>query len=253
MAESVKPDIRRFPDLESLSKAAAQSIEEVANAAIENKGRFSLVLSGGNTPRTLYRLLSTDYGDRISWSSTHLFWGDERYFPNDHPKSNYTMAQQTLISNLPIPAQNIHPVPTEIKTPEEAAASYEKHLRRFFNVTTHGNNSTFDLLLLGVGEDGHTASLFPGSHVLNEDERWVVSVNAPSTYKTRERITLTLPVINRAEKVFFLVSGIKKERVVKAVLRDVEAAKKYPAAMVQPKKELVWFLDKGAASELHTY
>ncbi|MFQ5801121.1 MAG: 6-phosphogluconolactonase [Candidatus Hydrothermarchaeales archaeon] len=250
MAKSLSPDIRKFPNLESLSRAAANVIVETVHGAIANKGRFTLALSGGNTPRTLYSLLASKYRDKIPWASVHLFWGDERYVPKDHKESNYAIVYQTLISKLSIPPQNLHPIPIEMENPEKTAASYEEHLREFFQFSkTDESSQTFDLIILGVGEDGHTASLFSGNPVLAERGRWVASVLAPSTYQTRQRITLTLPVINRAETVFFLVSGTKKKEVVNAILKDQETAKKlYPAAMVRPKGRAVWFLDAEAAS-----
>lgn len=249
MAKSVKPEIRSYPDVDSLNKAAAESIVDTARAAIGEKGRFTLALSGGSTPRALYSLLASGYADQIPWASVHLFWGDERYVPKDHPESNYKTAYQTLISRLPIPPQNLHPIPIELETPEKTAASYEGRLREFFQIPKTGETSTtFDLVLLGIGEDGHTASLFSGDPVLAERGRWVAAVRAPPTYQTRQRITLTLSAINKAENVFFVVSGAAKKAVVKQILEDREVAGRlYPAAMVRPKGRVVWFLDAEAA------
>ncbi|MFQ5975235.1 MAG: 6-phosphogluconolactonase [Candidatus Hydrothermarchaeales archaeon] len=243
MAESVKPEIKEFQNLDSLSIAAAEEIVETAREAVSEKGRFSLVLAGGNTPSTLYRLLATEYADRMPWSSTHLFWGDERYVSKDHPESNYKMAYQTLISKLSIPIQNVHPIPTEMGNAERDATSYEEELRGFFSASKRGEHNAFDLILLGVGEDGHTASLFPENPVLEEKQKWVASILAPPIYKTQQRITITLPIINKAKKVFFLVSGNNKRKVVKAVLEDQDTSGKlYPAGLIRPKGELVWFL-----------
>lgn len=243
MVKPIEQDIRKFPDLESLSRAAAEAIFETACEAVSMKGCFSLALAGGNTPRITYRILADEYSDKIPWSSTHLFWGDERYVPKNHPDSNYTMAYQTLISKLPIPAQNIHPIPTEMENPGKVAVSYEKLLRGFFQNTKA--DSVFDLILLGMGDDGHTASLFPGDPVLEEKEKWVNAVFAPPIYKTCQRITFTLPLINSAENVFFLVSGAKKKGVLKSIIEESDVAiKKYPAAMIRPKCKKIWFVDK---------
>ena len=243
MAESVKPEIWRFKDLDSLSRTAADEVVKTAHNEVAEKGRFSLALAGGDTPSTLYRLLATEYEDRMPWSSTHLFWGDERYVSKDHPESNYKMAYQRLISKLSIPPQNVHPIPTESGDAKRDAVLYENELREFFAVASGGKQNVFDLILLGVGEDGHTASLFPGNPVLEEKQRWVASTLAPPNYQTQPRITFTLPLINSAKKIFFLVSGEDKRNVVKTILEDPDdSGMLYPAGLIRPKGELVWFL-----------
>lgn len=246
MIRSVRPKVRFYPNLDKASRAVAENLVVMAQAVVREKGRFTLVLAGGNTPRHLYTLLASAYSDRIPWSSIHLFWSDERYVPKTHPNSNFAMVFDTLISKVSIPSQNVHRILTETESPEKAAATYEELLREFFpDEATH----TFDLTLLGMGEDGHTASLFPNTPVLEERERWVSVVTASPTARSHTRITLTLPVINKANSVFFLVSGVRKMVVVKSILKDYEAASRlYPAAMVHPAGRLVWFVADSKAA-----
>lgn len=186
-----------FPGIGEMSRAAAILISRLAGDRVEKNGRFTLVLSGGRTPRVLYEMLSASpFLDEIPWEETHLFWGDERFVPRDHPQSNYLMAQSALISRVPLPTENVHPVPVEEGTLGEAASTYEEHLRGFLGVPFGAPpNPSFDVVLLGMGADGHTASLFPGDPVLEERERWVASLRAPEGYQARDRVTLTLPVM----------------------------------------------------------
>lgn len=248
----IGPEIKVYSDLNAASRALAESLVDIARSAIAEKGYFTLALAGGNTPRHLYNLLANEYIEQISWAAVHIFWGDERYVPQDHPDSNFAMAFDTLISKIPAPTENIHPIPTEIEPPEKAAASYEQYLRKFFHSSVEDvTTPTFDLILLGVGDDGHTASLFPNASVLKERERWVTLVDAPPTAKISHRITLTFSVINRANYAFFLVSGDKKKMVVRSILNNFEAASEfYPAAMVHPKIKNVWFVDSEATGTI---
>lgn len=243
------PEIKVYYDLNAASRALAESLVDIARSAIAEKGYFTLALAGGNTPRYLYNLLATEYIDQISWAAVHFFWLDERYVPQDHPDSNFAMAFDTLISKVPIPPENIHPIPTEIEPLEKAAALYEQYLRKFFHSSEEDvTTSIFDLILLGVGDDGHTASLFPNDSILKERKRWVTVVNAPHTAKISHRITLTFSIVNRANYAFFLVSGDKKKMVVRSILNDFKVASKlYPAAMVHPRIMSVWFIDSEAA------
>jgi 6-phosphogluconolactonase len=246
-------NIRIFPDLSSLSKAAADHIRELARAAIQARGRFSLVLSGGSTPKMTYDLLTQA---ELDWTRIHAFFGDERCVPPDHPDSNYRMARQTLLDHVPIPDENVHRMRGEI-SPERAAAEYEQTLRDFFHAAgakrgskLHDPNS-FDLVLLGLGEDGHTASLFPGSPALQEKERWVVAIphdGPPPPQVTR--ISLTLPVINAAAQVNFLVAGEKKADILKCVLAAPSTSHPMlPAQMVHPSSgNLHWLIDRAAKS-----
>lgn len=226
-----------FIDRKKLFEELCSLISGTAEEAIADKGRFSVALSGGSTPRALYETLSGEFIDRIDWSRTFLFWGDERHVPPDHEESNYRMAAESLISHVPIPAENVFPVPTGERTAEKAARSYEKALRRFFR----GEDLPgFDFVLLGLGEDGHAASLFSGSKAVYEKKRWVVPVKAPESYAIRDRITLTFPVINNAHTVVMLVTGEKKREILEKVVKGEGG---YPAAKVEPAGSFFVFTD----------
>jgi 6-phosphogluconolactonase len=230
-----------WEDREALSRAVAEEIEKIAAAAASDRGRFDLVLAGGRTPRRLYEVLSTEYRERINWSRTHLFWGDERYVPSDNPLSNYRMAQEALIVPLGIPQANIHPMPTYFAEAAEAAHAYEQMLRSHFGA----GGLRFDLVLLGIGPEGHTLSLFPGSPALEERERLVVSVRAAA--KPPLRLTLTLPAIETARDVFFLVSGEDKQDIVHKLLNaSPEELSNYPAGRVRSQGRVILFLDRAA-------
>jgi 6-phosphogluconolactonase len=245
--------IRIFPDLASLSQAAADHVCELARAAIQARGRFSLVLSGGSTPKGTYALLTQA---ELDWPRIHVFFGDERCVPPDHPDSNYHMARQALLDHIPIPQENIHRMRGEIPA-EQAAAEYEQSLRDFFHNASSNRGSkprhqnSFDLVLLGMGEDGHTASLFPGSPALHEKERWVAAVphDQPPPPQVM-RISLTLPIINAATQVTFLVSGEKKAAILKRALAAPSASQPtLPAQMVHPSNgNLLWLVDRAAKS-----
>lgn len=242
----VNPEVKAFEDLEAMSLAVADDIAEEIQQVVSERERFSIALSGGRTPTLLYELLAAKFAGMIPWDRVHLFWGDERYVPEDHPDSNFALAMQSLISNVPLPPQNIHPIPTEIESPEKAAQMYELILRDFFSssLVKHGE-ATFDLILQGMGEDGHTASLFPGNESLKEADKWVIPVIAPEGYSSRRRITLTLPVLNNSRKALFMVSGIEKSRILGSVLKDRSTVKEhYPCAMINPRESLVWYVDR---------
>jgi len=247
----MKPEIRTHSSLEDLSRAAAECICEIAEEAIKERGIFTLVLSGGTTPRLLYEELAKEpYASRVDWQHTHLFWGDERCVPSDNPDSNFSLALQTLISKVDVPPSNIHRIPAATGSPKPVAAEYETTLREFFQATAAGDPSTsfpsFDLVLLGIGGDGHTASLFPGDAALEERDRWVVAVDGANASPPVERITLTLPAINKARYVIFLASGSNKREVFQQVVNNPETSS-YPAARVKPSGRLVWFIDEGLA------
>jgi len=226
----VKPELKRFSDLESLSRAAAEMVVEAAGRSIARDGRFSLALSGGKTPRRLYELLA---GVPVDWKKTHLFWGDERCVPRNDPASNYGMAVQALLSSVPVPAQNVHAMPVEIGSPTMAAGAYEQELRSFFR-----GLPTFDLILLGMGPDGHTASLLPGSAALDEKRRWVVAVDGKGGNPPVPRLTLTYPAINASRQALFMVTGKDKAPVVDAIMKGQAS---FPAAGVSPLDRLVWY------------
>jgi 6-phosphogluconolactonase len=244
MDHSLKPDIRVFQDPDTLAESAASLFAETAEYVTGRKGVFTIALSGGSTPRKLYRLLA-DKRD-LPWPAIHVFWGDERCVPPDHEESNAGMAWREFLSRVPIPEANVHRIPAELG-PEEGATGYEETLREFFG----GERPRFDLVLLGMGTDGHTASLFPGMSPNATDPQFVISATAPPDAATRHRVTLTLPVLNAAHRVWFLVTGEEKRPVVEAILGDAEGAgRDYPAGQVRPSGQLLWLLDAAAAGSL---
>lgn len=243
-----KPEIRTYPSLEDLSRAAAEYICETAEETIKERNIFTLVLSGGNTPRLLYeKLASKPISTRIDWQRTHLFWGDERFLPPDHPDSNFALALQSLISKVDLPPTNINRILTESRSVHAAADAYEKTLLHFFRPPAASdedmNLPSFDLVLLGLGQDGHTASLFPGDAALEETYRWVVAVDGATASPPVPRITLTLPVLNQADCVIFLVSGSRKRKVFQEIMKSPRTSA-YPAAGVRPSGRLLWFVDE---------
>jgi len=235
-------------DAGELNQKAAQRFIAAADRAAKSTGRFAVVLSGGSTPKGLYALLATPpFAERIPWPRVHLFWGDERCVPPDHADSNYRMAHEVLISRVALPAANVHRLRGEIE-PQVAAAEYEQLLKEFFSLSK-GAPPRFDLILLGLGDDGHTASLFPGSVALKETQRLVVAnfVDKLSAH----RLTLTLPVLNHGAEVAFLVAGHAKAAVVNAILGTKTAAPILPAAQVRPVRgRLVWLVTQDAAVHL---
>ena len=247
----MKPEIRCFPNLSDLSRAAAEYTCEIAEEAIKKRNIFTLVLSGGSTPRLLYEELARQpISKRIDWQKTHLFWGDERYLPKNHPESNFALAFQSLIAKVDVPLGNVHRILTESGSAKAAAEDYEKTLRHFFRPPSgsedHPYLPSFDLVLLGLGQDGHTASIFPGDAALVEKYRWVVAVDGASASPPVPRITLTLPVFNKAKCVIFLVSGSRKKEVFEEIMNNPGTAA-YPAARVRPSGRLLWFIDEWLA------
>lgn len=237
-------ELRVLDDVEALARAAADEVVRCAEAAVRERGRFTIALSGGSTPQRLYRLLA-DHA-HIDWRAAHVFWGDERHVPPDHPDSNYRMAREALLDLVPVPADNIHRIHAELPDAAEAADAYEIELRRAFSLAP-GEAPRFDLALMGLGADGHTASLFPGSDALHEHARLVVApwIDKLSSF----RITLTLPVFERAAEVLFLVSGEDKAAALQAVLEG--EPERYPAQLVHPREgRLLWYADRTAASRL---
>jgi len=230
---------------EALAREAAQRFTDLAREAVDSRGRFSVALSGGSTPSALYGLLTEErYRAQIPWAQVHLFWGDERCVPPDHPDSNYRLANETLISHVPIPSANVYRVRGELE-PELAARAYEKTLQEFFC----GPRTRFDLVLLGLGEDGHIASLLPGSGALRERERLAVAIAARYQDRPVHRVTLTLPALNTARQVLFLVTGSAKAGIVQVVLEGPEG--RLPAQQIRPTAgQTIWMLDREAASQL---
>lgn len=236
-------------DLNEVSLRAAELFVQLADTAASSAGRFTVALSGGSTPRALYTLLASDrFRSRVPWSNVHLFWGDERCVPPDHSESNYRMAREALLDRSPIPPENIHRMPTEFEDPGDAAAEYERTLKAFFRVPV-GELPRFDLILLGMGDDGHTASLFPGTAALAEQERWVTA-NYVEKLATH-RLTLTVPVINHAANVVFLISGEAKASVLREVLEGGYQPERFPSQFIRPEGDkLLFILDRAAAKEL---
>ena len=238
-------DLRIFPAPEALSRAAAEAFMQLAHKTISTKGRFTVALAGGNTPRAIYQLLATNHREQIDWSKAHLFWGDERYVPMNDPNSNYRMVRESLLDHIPITNDNVHRIPTEFIQLDEAARQYEKQLRDFFGAAL----PQFDLIMLGLGKDAHCASLFPGSPALQEHERLVVVAESPQPPKIR--LTLTFPVINHAANIYFFVAGEDKAPALQATLKGQTDFQKFPAQAVQPLKgQVIWWVDEKAASLL---
>jgi 6-phosphogluconolactonase len=239
------PDVRICADARELSQRAAAATVATIAAAVTRHGRCSLTFSGGNTPRALYALLASTDPDQIAWRQVHAFWGDERYVPPDDSASNYRMARESLLEQVPLPFQNIHPMPTHLPSPEAAAQDYERTLR----AEARHHRPPFDLMFLGMGEDGHTASLFPRSPALRETTRWVVAATVPAQPSTR--LTLTLPAIATAARIFVLVSGRAKASALAHVLSPGADPYDYPAAGLPPASGVVtWWVDRDAASGL---
>ncbi len=240
-----KTIVRVYLGTEALSEAAADVFVETARSSVAIRGRFVVGLSGGQTPLPTYRILSrVPYRTHVPWEKTHVFWGDERCVPREDPRNNAAKAFEALLNHVPIPADQIHPVPSDA-LPQEAADRYEELLRGFFP----DQGPCFDLIFLGLGEDGHTASLFPKSPVLDEQERWVKE--AYLTEQNMYRVTLTAAAINRAARVAFLVQGRNKSQVLQKVLAGPYEPRLLPAQLVRPGQgELMWLIDEEAAWDL---
>lgn len=241
-------ELRRLATPQDLFQAAAEEVISNAANAVAQRGRFAIALAGGSTPRNLYTLIAANAGASLPWAQMYFFWGDERHVPPDDPDSNYRMAKETLLSKVPVPAGNIFPIPAENPDAAAAAEIYEQTLRKFFALKP-GEFPRFDLILLGMGPDGHTASLFPQTSALQEKSRivvnnWVEKLGA-------SRITLTLPALNAARAALFLVSGSDKASALREVLEGDGPAEKFPSRLLQPVDgELIWFVDRAAACEL---
>ncbi len=236
MPDDSAPQLETFASFDTLSLGAAERIAHAARAAVYSRKRFRLVLSGGEQLRALYRRLADEYHDRIQWPQATVFFADERCVPAHNSESNYAMAAGALLSHVPIAKRNEHRLTGELDA-ADAARTYEKELRKECPVA---EEPAFDVLLLNVGEDGSVASLFPGSPSLEEHERWVLPVRAPATETTAERITLTLPILNRAREVILIAAGAARAAIARAVLARDPAALELPAAMVRGLEKTVW-------------
>jgi len=241
--------IEVLPDAEALALRAADVFAMAAQAAAAARGRFAAALSGGETPRALYRNLARQqFAQKVPWRRVHLYWSDERCVPPDDPASNYGMAYEAFIKHVPIVADNVHRVRGE-DDPEAAALAYEAELRGLAQLERPASEvPIFDFVFLGLGRDGHTASLFPHSSALDEEERFCVGTEAPDG---SPRLTLTLPVINSARRVMVLVSGAEKAGMVAEVFEGFRLPKAVPAQAIAPVKgQLLWLMDEAAAAEL---
>lgn len=234
--------IHVLPDEHSLAIACADFVAQTLAGALERRERASFVLTGGQAPRRMYRMLAERHRRALRWDQVDYFWGDDRFVPPDDDESNFGMARENLLSGLGEVGCNVFPMPTSLDDPGQAADAYEQTLRAYFADA----EPRFDLVLLGLGADGHVASLFPGSPVLDESRRWVAHTQAPEDAPVRERITMTFPLLNAGETTLFLVAGeAKREAVARAQRGDY-----IPASRIRPRGELVWYVDEAAAAEI---
>lgn len=240
------PKIQILPTATDLFHAAAIEFAACAQAAIAESGRFAVALSGGSTPRSMFTLLASRAIPNIAWDKICFFWGDERHVPPDHPESNFRMANEAMLSKVPVRRENIFRIPAENPDPVAAAAAYEQTIRQFFGLQP-GDFPRFDLILLGMGPDGHTASLFPGTPALQEKQKMFVANHVEKL--NTDRFTLTFPAINNAGKVVFLASGIDKAEILHEVLENPAAH--LPSQGIRPTSGvLLWMVDQPAASAL---
>lgn len=241
-----KVQVQVFSDLEEISHKAAEVFTNFSRSCIASQKKFSAAISGGSTPRKLYRLLgSAEYSPQVDWQRVHLFWADERCVPKEHEESNFKAAFDRLLSKASIPDENIHRIRGE-EDPERGARDYEEDIRKFFGMS---GLPMFDLVILGMGEDGHTASLFPGSSLLEERIRLAAPVYLDRP--NRNRITLTLPVLNNATQILFLVAGHSKADIVYEILGDGRKKERYPAGLISPDHgSVTWLIDQEAAEKL---
>lgn len=248
---SSSPQIQIVESTDALSHAAAERFLACAKKAVEERGRFSVALSGGSTPRDFYALLANPdapYRGQLAWDKIHFFWGDERHVPPDHAESNYRMANEAMLSTVPVPAANVHRIQAEMPDPAAAAEAYETELRRFFQPPA-GEWPSFDLALMGLGPDGHTASLFPQTAALHEKQRWVVGNWVQKLHK--HRITLTVPVLCHARVVLFLAAGGEKAIALRDVFHGPYHPDQWPAQVFRHScGHVEWIIDQLAARQL---
>jgi 6-phosphogluconolactonase len=238
----MKLDTRVYPDLEALSRGALEHVLGALRDAVTARGRFAIALSGGHTPAKMYALWAEQYAKLTPWDRVHVFWSDERYVPQDDLLSNYRMARETLLSHVPIPPSNVHPFATNLPQPEQVADACETDLRKFFGAQP----PEFDVQLLGLGVEGHTASLFPNSSALDEKKKWVMAVRAPAD--PPQRLTFTPVVLNRGRNTYFLAAGKDKQEILRKIENEPDSRpSEYPAARLRPSGRELWFLDQAAA------
>jgi 6-phosphogluconolactonase len=241
-----EPKIVILDDAPALYAHAAEEIAYFAGEAVCTHGEFTLCLSGGSTPAAIYEMLGSKFQFSIDWKEIQLFWGDERCVPPQDAASNYAMTLRTLLAKLALKPSQVHRILGE-RSPEDAARAYEDELRSHFRLGT-GEFPRFDLMLLGLGDNSHTASLFPGNAAIHESERLVLAVEVDDPTQ-RHRVTVTPPVINHAARIMFLVAGAGKAQAVWNILKGPRDVDKFPAQVVAPEHgEVIWLLDKAAAS-----
>jgi 6-phosphogluconolactonase len=241
-------EISIYPDTDTLAQKAAEMFVDTAGESIRDHGRFMVALSGGSTPNKMYAILATrNHTDKIEWENVHIFWGDERCVPPDHPDNNFRMARQAFLDHIPIPPGNIHRIPGELE-PHSAAEMYARDLRTSFML--QGNDPPrFDLIFLGMGTDGHTASLFPNTTAVNDQKNLVAANFVPKLEAWR--ITLTARTINAAANVVFLASGSDKSQTLERVLNGPRKPRFFPSQLIDPTSgKLLWMLDADAAASL---
>ena len=244
-----KPKIQIVEDPAELASVAASKFKQLANETVEKKGIFNVALSGGSTPKAMFDLLSEEpYKDSIPWLQVHLFWGDERHVPPDNKDSNYRMTREHLLSKIDIPPKNVHRVEAENSDAKQVATNYQKHLQQYFNLSKR-ETPQFDLVFLGMGDDGHTASLFPGTDAVHDFENLVA---APWVEKfNSHRITITPKVINNSDRVIFLVKGEEKADALVRVIEGEKDIDRYPAQVVDPTHgSVLWLCDRASSSKL---
>jgi 6-phosphogluconolactonase len=249
-------ELHVYKNADELSQAAAKWIADSIAATLKHQDRFTIALSGGSTPKLLHKILAAPpYKDQIEWSKLHIFWGDERAVPFEDDRNNAKMAYDTLLNFVPVPPAQIHVMRTDI-SPEASAAEYEQILHHYFDPAPPGSapaasaaaSHSFDLVLLGMGDDGHTLSLFPGTAAVHEEKAWTIAyfLKAQDMY----RITLTKTIVNRSAKVAFLTTGTGKAHALKEVLKGAYNPDLYPSQEIKPTGELHWFVDEAAAAGL---
>lgn len=238
--------VKVYKTVELLNQTVAEDILSLCQSCIENHGTFHLALAGGNTPKKLYQLIASDtFCDRYPWENIHVYFGDERCVPANHEDSNFRMANEALFTKVPIPVENIHPIHIDADDVAASADRYNNDL--IASLPSDEGTPKFDLVLLGLGNDGHTASLFPGTPILQQTEKYVDAVYVEKFNSWR--ISITYPVINAAANIYLLTSGDEKAQIVKTVMFDELPAEPYPIQRIQGQGNMYWYLDNAAAAE----
>lgn len=245
-------DIQIFPNDDALAAYAADVFVQAAREAIAVRGRFTVALTGGSSPHKTYELLAREpLSKDVDWSKTFVFLGDERFVPSDDERSNYGMCRRLLLAHVPLPSGQVFPIPTDTVTPEEAALAYAETLAHVFGQPSTGPAPSLDLILLGMGDDGHCASLFPSMPTLHVTDRWVIASPPGTLPPPVDRVTFTFPVLNAARQVIFLIEGEKKAAPVRDIFEGGATMEQHPAAGVNPTHgTLTWLLDETASGRL---